>query len=87
MNAYHFFELGLVVLIVAFSALFSIRQTLPKAAARLGEAARRKGVPAAVANFLFGAARTADCGCGQCSGCGPASPTQTVTLHRNKSCH
>lgn len=87
MNTYHFFELAVVGLIVAASTLFSLRQTMPKAAARVGELARRGGMPDRLASFFFGAKKAADCGCGQCSGCGPAQSSQTITLHRSKSCH
>jgi len=87
MSTYDIVEPLIVGLVVAGSALFSLRQTMPKAAARLGELARRGGIPERFAGFLFGAAKAADCGCGQCSGCGPVQATQTVTVHRGKSCH
>lgn len=87
MSTYGIVEPLIVSLVVAGSALFSLRQTMPKAAARLGELARRRGVPERFATFLFGAAKAADCGCGQCTGCGPVQTTQTITVHRGKSCH
>jgi hypothetical protein len=87
MSTYSIVEPLIVGLVVAGSALFSLRQTMPKAAARVGELARRGGMPDRLASFFFGAPKAADCGCGQCSGCGPAQSSQTITLHRSKSCH
>jgi len=90
MNAYSLLEPVLVGLIVAASAGFALRRSLPRQFARLGTAVRQAGLPAWLSTLLgkvFPEASECSSGCGSCSNCGPSSPppTQVIVLHHHKT--
>jgi len=88
MTSYSFIEPLIVGLIVVVSMIFALRQTLPQASAFIGRQATRCGLPQSLSARVFGVTKQRDCGCGQCSGCGPAKPSQqTISVHRGNSCH
>ena len=86
MSTYALLEPVLVGLIVAASAGFALRRSLPRQFARLGAAIRQTGLPAWLGK-IFPEASDCASGCGSCGNCGPSSPppTQVVVLHRNKN--
>ncbi|MBS1210718.1 MAG: hypothetical protein H6R19_3116 [Proteobacteria bacterium] len=89
MSTYALLEPVLVGLIVAASAGFALRRTLPRQFARLGSAVRQARLPdwlGALLGKLFPEASECSSGCGSCSNCGTSSPppTQVVVFHRHK---
>lgn len=69
MNLYALLEPVILALLLAFGLWMGMRKATPKLARWLGEAARKAGVPHAIANPVFGPPPARSGACGDCCGC------------------